>query len=222
MCQQRSEIELQILGLTRLAAYSLNSTGILPTIRPFGSLVMLQEQLAFRRKGQIPQVNLNKGLGPGPPNCWQMVCGMTSQMAVLGLSCQPLGGPGGCFPFFSTLVLFNNQPLSLGFRRFSRKKYPWRERKWKVPLDKDVLGWPACQRWIRCWIRQSLRKLAGVISRVQGSPQRKPKAGWCLKSVIPCLISAEHQPENGLPTLALATHRDSGFGYPPARLKAPL
>ena len=31
-------------------------------------------------------------------------------------------------PFFSTIVLFNKQPISLGFRRFSRKKDPWKER----------------------------------------------------------------------------------------------
>ena len=30
-------------------------------------------------------------------------------------------------PFFSTIVLFNTQPFFLEFRRFARKKDPWKE-----------------------------------------------------------------------------------------------
>ena len=42
-------------------------------------------------------------------------------------------------PFFSTIVLFNNQPFSLGFRRFSGKKDPRKEWKWKLPGPPQVL-----------------------------------------------------------------------------------
>ena len=47
------------------------------------------------------------------------------------------------FPFFSTIVLSKNQPFSLGFRRFSRKIRidPWKEWKWKVPLDMCLVQW---------------------------------------------------------------------------------
>ena len=38
-------------------------------------------------------------------------------------------------PFFSTIVLSKTGSVSLGFRRFSRKKDPWKEWKWKVPLE---------------------------------------------------------------------------------------
>ena len=34
---------------------------------------------------------------------------------------------GADSPFFSTIIIFNNQPFSVGFRRFSRKKDPWKE-----------------------------------------------------------------------------------------------
>ena len=38
-------------------------------------------------------------------------------------------------PFFSTIVLFKTLHFPLHFLRFSRKKDPWKEWKWKVPLD---------------------------------------------------------------------------------------
>ena len=38
-------------------------------------------------------------------------------------------------PFFSTIVLFNNQPFSPGLRRFSRKQDRCKKWKWKVPLE---------------------------------------------------------------------------------------
>ena len=46
----------------------------------------------------------------------------------------------GLIPPFSTILLFKNRirfppPFSLGFRRFSRKKDPWKEWKRKVPLE---------------------------------------------------------------------------------------
>ena len=36
--------------------------------------------------------------------------------------------PGVDSPFFSAIVLFNNQLFPQGFRRFSRKQDPWKER----------------------------------------------------------------------------------------------
>ena len=38
------------------------------------------------------------------------------------------------------MVLFKNQLFALGFRRFSRKKDPWKEWKWKVPMEKSSVG----------------------------------------------------------------------------------
>ena len=37
--------------------------------------------------------------------------------------------------FFSTIALFKKMLCSLGFLRFSRRKDPWKEWKWKVPLE---------------------------------------------------------------------------------------
>ena len=48
------------------------------------------------------------------------------------------------FPFFSTIVLFNNQPL------FSRKKDAWKEWTWKVYTPKIAISQLCmCQTWLR-------------------------------------------------------------------------
>ena len=38
-------------------------------------------------------------------------------------------------PFFSTIVLSTNRPLSLGFKGGFSRKDPWKEWKWEVPLE---------------------------------------------------------------------------------------
>ena len=44
-------------------------------------------------------------------------------------------------PLFSTIALSKNQPFSLGFRRLSRKKDPWKEWNWKVcPNGRQLWG----------------------------------------------------------------------------------
>ena len=50
------------------------------------------------------------------------------------MSCDPCSR--GLIPHsFSTIVLFQNQAFSKGFWRLSRKKDPWNEWKWKLPLE---------------------------------------------------------------------------------------
>ena len=47
------------------------------------------------------------------------------------------------FPCRATRVPCWNlvRPFNLGFRRFSRKKDPWKEWKWKVPLEPPRIRW---------------------------------------------------------------------------------
>ena len=50
-------------------------------------------------------------------------------------------------PFFSAIVLFKNRPFPPGVWRFSRRKDPWKEWKWRLPLElRDTKGEAALLR----------------------------------------------------------------------------